>query len=265
VVAVDFEDAETGKIEAGSGIESAFPRAVFSTTWASLKCEGGRFNSDSGGIDSVDEADDTGEVGGKELEERRDMCSGADGVTAAIDMSSHRGEWGTGGCDTMVVGVRGTCDSGMEVGLERGELGIGSAMNSDDDNIEQSVERPSRAFAHAHVSGLPARGSSPTLSSTSSYSPLPPTCPPPASSPAGRPSNTRKDPSRSEGIHGTVGSACAGSLSFLLRLLLRALRKLDSPRVLERDRTPVGIEGRKLALLLPLASGTLAGATRMAS
>ena len=31
VVAVDFEDAETGKMEAGSGIKSIFPRAVFST------------------------------------------------------------------------------------------------------------------------------------------------------------------------------------------------------------------------------------------
>jgi hypothetical protein len=31
VLAVDFEDAETGKMEAGSGIKSTFPRAIFST------------------------------------------------------------------------------------------------------------------------------------------------------------------------------------------------------------------------------------------
>jgi len=145
VVAVDFEDAETGKMEAGSGIDSAFPRVISSATWAPLECEGGeygRFDSDSGEIDSVDVADDTGDIGGKELEERRDLCSGADGVTAAIDMSSPRGEWGTGGCDTMVVGVRG--DSGMEVGLERGELGVGS-----------------------DIFELPARGSPPTPSTSS--------------------------------------------------------------------------------------------------
>jgi hypothetical protein len=66
------------------------------------------------------------------------MRSGADadvdGVTAARDMSSPRGEWETGGCDTLAVGVRGTCDSGMEVGLERGELGMGSAVNGDNDD-----------------------------------------------------------------------------------------------------------------------------------
>jgi hypothetical protein len=67
------------------------------------------------------------------------MCSGVDvdvdGVTVARDMSSPRGEGETGGCDTLVVGVGGACDSGMEVGLERGELGRGSAMNGDNDNI----------------------------------------------------------------------------------------------------------------------------------
>jgi hypothetical protein len=90
VVAVDFEDAEVGKMEAGSGIKSTFPRAIVSTTWASLESEGrdcSRWcDSDSGGTNSVDAADDT-EVDGKELEERRDMCSGVDadvdGATAA--------------------------------------------------------------------------------------------------------------------------------------------------------------------------------------
>lgn len=61
------------------------------------------------------------------------MCSGVDvdvdGVTAARDISSPRGE--TDRCGTSVVGV-------MEVGLERGELGVGSAINGD---IEQLVDR----------------------------------------------------------------------------------------------------------------------------
>jgi len=177
VVAVDFEDAEAGKIEAGSGIKSTFPRAIFSTTWASLECEGGDCgwwcDSDSRGINSVDAADDTGEVDGKELEERRDVYSGADadvdGATAARDISSPRGERETGGCDMLVVGAGGACDSGTEVGLERGELGMVSAMNGDNDNIEQLVEeRQSGVFAHAPVSELSARRSSPTLPSTSS-------------------------------------------------------------------------------------------------
>lgn len=129
MVAVDFEDAETEKMEAGSGIKSTFPRAILSTTWTSLDCDGGEcgpwWDSDPGGINRVDAADDTGEVDGKELEERRDTCSGADGVTAAIEISSPRGEWETGGCDMLVVGVRGACDS--DAGLERGEVGMGSA------------------------------------------------------------------------------------------------------------------------------------------
>ena len=139
---VDFEDADTGKMEAGSGIKSTFPRAIFSTTLASLECEGGECgrwcDSDSEGINSVDAADDTGEVDGKELEECRDKRSGADAdvdcVTAARDISLPRGEWGTDCCDALAVGVRGPCDSGMEVGLERSELGMGSAMNGDSDN-----------------------------------------------------------------------------------------------------------------------------------
>lgn len=143
MVVVDFE-AETGKMEAGSGIKSTFPRATFSTTWASLECEGGDCGrcSDSGGINSVDAADDAGELDGKELEERRDMCSGADGVTAARDISSPRGDWETGGCDSLVVGASGVCDSDMEVGLpvERGELGMSSAMSGDNDNVKQLVE-----------------------------------------------------------------------------------------------------------------------------
>jgi hypothetical protein len=139
VVAVDFEDAEAGKMEAGSG---------------SLECEGGDCgwwcDSDSGGINSVHAADDTGEVDGKELEERRDMCSGVDadvdGATAARDISSPRGERETGGCDMLVVGVGGACDSGIEVGWERGELGIVSAMNGDNDNTEQLVEERQRSI-----------------------------------------------------------------------------------------------------------------------
>jgi len=79
VVAVGFEYAEAGKIEAGSGIKSTFPRAVCSTTWESSECEGGDCgrwcDSDSGWINRVDAADDT-EADGKELEERRDIRSG---------------------------------------------------------------------------------------------------------------------------------------------------------------------------------------------
>jgi len=135
VVAVDFEVEEAGKMEAGSGIRSTFPCAIFSTTRASLECESGDCgrwcDSGSGGISSVDAVDDTGEVDGKELEERRDICPGedadVDGATAPRDMSSPRGEGEIGGRDTLVVGVGGTCDSG----LERGELGTGSAMNDD--------------------------------------------------------------------------------------------------------------------------------------
>jgi hypothetical protein len=114
VVAADFEDAEAGKMEAGSGIKSTFPRVTVSTTRASLESEGGDSgrwcDSDSGGINSVDAADDTGDVDGKEI-------------------SSPSGERETGGCDTLVVGVGGACDSALEVGLERGELGMCSAMN----------------------------------------------------------------------------------------------------------------------------------------
>ena len=174
MVAVDFENAETGNMEAGSGIKSTFPRAIFSTAWASSECEGGDCgrccDSDSGRINSGDAADDTGEVDGKELEEGRDICSeinaDVDGTTAARDISSPRGEGETGGCDTSVVGV-GACDSGMDVGLERGELCVSSAMNSDNDNIKQLVEeRQSRVFVHAPVSELSARGSPLTLPPT---------------------------------------------------------------------------------------------------
>jgi hypothetical protein len=66
------------------------------------------------------------------------MCSGADadvdGVTAARDISSPRGEWETGGWNTLAVGVRSSGDSSIEVGLERGELGMGSAMDGDNDD-----------------------------------------------------------------------------------------------------------------------------------
>jgi hypothetical protein len=76
--------------------------------------------TDSGGIDSVDTADDTGEVDGKELEERCDMCSGVvaniDGVTAVRDISPPRGEGETGSCDTLVVSVREACNYGGRVG-----------------------------------------------------------------------------------------------------------------------------------------------------
>ena len=144
MVAVDFEDVKAGKMEAGSGIKSTF-RAIDSTARASLEFEGGGCgrwcDSDSGGINSVDAANDTGDVDGRELEERRDMCSGidadVDGATAARDISSPNGEREIGGCDTLGVGVGGACDSRTEVGLERGELGMGSAMNGDNDNIEQ--------------------------------------------------------------------------------------------------------------------------------
>jgi len=98
------------------------------------------------------------------------MCSGVvadvDGTTAARNISSPSGERGTSGCDTLAVDVGETCDSGMEVGLERGELEMGSAMNGDNDNVKQLVEKQSRVFAHAPVSELSARGSSPTLPST---------------------------------------------------------------------------------------------------
>jgi hypothetical protein len=40
----------------------------------------------------------------------------------------------------LVVGVGGACNSCMEVGLERGGLGMGSAMNGDIDNVEQLAE-----------------------------------------------------------------------------------------------------------------------------
>ena len=168
VVAVDLKDAEAGRIEAGSGIKSTFPRAAFSTTCTSLECEGGncgrRCDSDSGGVNNVDTADNTGEVDGRELEERRDTCSRVDtdvnGATAPRDISSPRGERETCRCHTLVVGVGG---------LERGESGMGSAMNGDNDSIEQLVEeKQNRVFAHAPVSELSARGSSPTLRSTPS-------------------------------------------------------------------------------------------------
>lgn len=141
MVAVDFEEAEAGKMEAGSGIKSAFPCAIFPATWVSLKCNGGDCgrwcDSDSRRIDSVDAADDTGEVGGKELEDCRERYSwvdaDVDGVTAAIDISSPRSEGEAGDCGTLVIGVGGTCDSGIDVPLERGELGMGSAMNGDND------------------------------------------------------------------------------------------------------------------------------------
>lgn len=176
MVAADFDDAEAGKMEAGSGIKSTFPRVIVSTTWMSLESEGGDSgrwcDSDSGGINSVDTVDDTGDVDGKELEERRDICSGVDagvdGATAARDISSPSGERETSGCDTLVVGVGGVCGSSMVVGLERGELGMCSAMNSDNDNVKQLVEeKQSRLFAHTPVSELSARGCSPTLPSTS--------------------------------------------------------------------------------------------------
>jgi len=63
--------------------------------------------------------------------------------------------------------VRDACDPGMKAGLERGELGMGSAMNGDNDIKQLVEERQSRVFAHAPVSELSARGSSSTLPSTS--------------------------------------------------------------------------------------------------
>lgn len=77
MVAVDFEAVETGKIEAGSGIKSTFPCATFSSRWVSLDCESGDcgwwWDSDSREIIGVARVDGTGEVNGKELEERRDI------------------------------------------------------------------------------------------------------------------------------------------------------------------------------------------------
>lgn len=160
MVAIDFEDVETGKIEAGSGIKSAFPCAILSSRWVSLDCESGDcgcwWDSNSRDIIGVSRADGTGEVNGKELEERRDICSGvhtdADsttcGTTATGDISSPTGEGETGACDTLVFGVGGACDSGMEVELERDERGERSAMNSDSKNIKRLVEqREQRNFA----------------------------------------------------------------------------------------------------------------------
>ena len=97
------------------------------------------------------------------------MDADANGATEARDMSSPKGEGDSGDCNALAVGVGGACDSGMEEGLERGESRMGSAMNGDNDNIEQLVEeKQSRAFAHAPVSEPSARGSSTTLPSTSS-------------------------------------------------------------------------------------------------
>lgn len=121
VVVVDLEEVETAKIEAGSGIKSSFPCDIFSSAWVPLDCDSGdcgcSWDSDSERIIGVDVADGTGEVDDKEPEERRNKCSGVDalvnGTTAARDISSPRGGGGAGGCDTLVFGVGGACESGM--------------------------------------------------------------------------------------------------------------------------------------------------------
>lgn len=111
----------------GSGIESTFPRAIFSSARVSLGFEdcSSWWDSDSRGISSVDAADGTREADGKELEERHDICSRVDadagGATATRDISSPRGEGETGGRDTLLFGVGGVCDSGIKIGLESTE------------------------------------------------------------------------------------------------------------------------------------------------
>jgi hypothetical protein len=121
VAAVDLEEVETVKIEAGSGIKSSFPCDIFSSksTWIPLDCgsgDCGSWDSDSEGIIGVDVVDGTVEVDGKEPEERRNICSGVDtlvnGTTAARDISSPRGGGETDRCNTLVFGA-GACDSGM--------------------------------------------------------------------------------------------------------------------------------------------------------
>jgi len=88
--------------------------------------------SDEGGEVSVDTADDTAEIGGKELEERCDDGSGADtdagGGIVTRDVSLPRGEGAVGG-DVLALCMERACVSRAEARAERGERGEGSAVD----------------------------------------------------------------------------------------------------------------------------------------